>query len=92
MRRFHCRRTSIAMFILIIVLAFTISWNATAQKNLSSISGKVINEEGKPVAGIKLAIKPVKIGFLRGEIPALKPFLSWRRVVTDTEGRFSFLN
>ncbi len=92
MKRLHSRQPSITMLLVILVLTFTISWNATAEKNLSSISGKVINEEGKPVAGIKLAIKPVKIGFLRGEIPALKPFLSWRRVVTDTEGRFSFLN
>ncbi len=91
MTRLHFRQSSIVMVIVIIALTFATSWNATAEKNLSSISGKVIDENGKPVAGIKLAIKPVKVDF-RGDMPASKPFLSWRRVVTDTEGRFSFLN
>ncbi len=91
MRRLHFRQSSIAMFIVFIALTFTISWNATSQKTMSSLSGQVIDAEGKPVAGIKLAIKPVKVG-TRGETPARKPFLSWLRSVTDTEGRFSFLN
>lgn len=91
MKRLHSRQSSITLLLVILVLTFAISWNATAQKNLSSISGKVIDENGKPVVGIKLAIKPVKVDF-RGDMPARKPFLSWRRVVTGTEGRFSFLN
>ncbi|MDE0484219.1 MAG: lectin-like protein [Candidatus Poribacteria bacterium] len=91
MKRLHSRQSSITMLLVILVLSFMISWNATAQKNLSSISGKVIDENGKPVVGIKLAIKPVKVDF-RGDMPARKPFLFWLRSVTDTEGRFSFLN
>jgi len=91
MKRLHSRQSSIILLLVIFLLTFAISWNATAQKTLSSISGKVIDENGKPVVGIKLAIKPVKVDF-RGDMPASKPFLSWRRVVTDTEGRFSFLN
>ena len=74
MKRLHSRQSSITLLLVILVLTFAISWNATGQKTLSSISGKVIDENGEPVVGIKLAIKPVKVGFLRGEIPALKPF------------------
>lgn len=91
MKRLHSRQSSITLLLVILVLTFAISWNATAQKTLSSISGKVIDENGEPVVGIKLAIKPVKVGF-RGDMPARTPFLSWLRSVTDVEGRFSFLN
>ncbi len=91
MTRLHFKEFLILMFVVMIVLTFAISWHATAQETMSSISGKVIDENGKPVVGLKLAIKPVKVDF-RGDMPARKPFLSWLRSVTDTEGRFSFLN
>jgi hypothetical protein len=91
MTRLHFKESLILMFVVMIVLIFAVSWDATALETMSSISGKVIDENGKPVVGIKLAIKPVKLG-TRGETPARKPFLSWLRSVTDTEGRFSFLN
>ncbi len=91
MTRLHFRESLILMFVVMIVLIFTISWDTMAQETMSSISGKVIDEKGEPVAGIKLAIKPVKLG-THGETPARKPFLSWLRSMTDAEGRFSFLN
>ncbi len=91
MIRLHFRQSSIAMLVVVFVLSLTVSWNATAQETMSSLSGKVIDEEGKPVSGLKLAIKPVKVS-TQIVMQARKPFLSWLRSVTDTEGRFSFLN
>ncbi len=91
MKRLHSRQSSITMLLVILVLTIAISWNSTAQKTLSSISGRVIDENGNPVVGKKLAIKPVTTG-MRGEMAARTPFLSWLRSVTDTEGRFTFLN
>ena len=91
MIRLHFRQSSIAMLVVVFVLSLTVSWNATAQETMSSLSGKVIDEEGKPVSGLKLAIKPVK--FERGrDTKQSAPFASWVKVVTDTEGHFFFRN
>ena len=91
MTRLHLKKSVISMFVVMIVLIFAISWNAAAQKTMSNLSGKVIDENGKPVVGLKLAIKPVKINW-HGDMLPRTPFLSWLRSVTDTEGRFSFRN
>ena len=41
-----------AFFMLVVmVLSFLISWDATAQKTMSSLSGRVVDAEGEPVAG-----------------------------------------
>ncbi len=91
MTRLHFRQSSIAMFVVILVFSFLLTWNATAQKTLSSISGKVIDAEGEPVADLKLAIKPVKInrGYEEGPLALIA---SWPRTVTDKEGHFSITN
>lgn len=94
MRRLHSlhfRQSSIAFLVVILVLTFTISLNVTAQKTLSSLSGRVIDADGKPVAGLKLAVKPVKINRGYEEGP-LAPISSWPTVVTDKKGAFSITN
>ncbi len=91
MVRLHFRQSSIVMLVVIIALIFTISWNVTAQKTMSSISGRVIDAEGKPVAGLKLAIKPVEIRRGR-EQGTLAPISSWPSAVTDKKGFFSITN
>ena len=85
------RKSYIAIIAITLLLVFTTTWNSVAQETLSSISGRVVDATGKPVTGLKLAIKPVK--FERGrDTKQSAPFASWVRVVTDTEGRFSFRN
>ena len=91
MTRLHLKKSLILMFVVMIVFTFVTSWNASTEKNLSSLSGRVVDAQGKPVAGLKLAIKPVKFDLRRDTIPRT-PFTSWLRSVTDAEGRFSFRN
>ena len=91
MTRLHFRQSSIALLVVILVLTFTISWNVTAQKTLSSLSGRVIDADSKRVAGLKLAVKPVKINRGYEEGP-LAPISSWPSAVTDKEGGFSITN
>lgn len=79
------------IFVLVIGFTLSFSWSVDAQDNLSSVSGRVVDAEGKPVTELNLAIKPVK--FERGmETIQRIPFESWDGVVTDTEGKFSFKN
>ena len=91
MTHLHVQRSSIAMLVVILILTLTISWDASTKKNFSSLSGRVVDAKGKPVAGLKLAIKPVKIkrGYEEGP---LAPISSWPRAVTDKEGDFSITN
>ena len=91
MTRLHFRQSLLALLVVILVLTFTISWNVTAQKTLSSLSGRVIDADGKPVVGLKLGVKPVKI--IRGnEEGPLAPISSWPIAVTDKKGAFSITN
>ena len=45
----------------IVALTLVFSWNSIAQEGKSSLSGRVIDTDGKPVVGLTLAIKPVEI-------------------------------
>ncbi len=74
-----------------VALTLLFSWNSVAQEGKSSLSGRVVDIKGKPVAGLELAIKPVEIKEPRDMVPRT-PFSDWLRVVTDKEGRFSFRN
>ncbi len=88
LRKFHT-----AIIAITLLLMFTTIWESAAQKTLSSLSGRVIDADGKPVAGLKLAIKPVKFSIgINRDLKQRTPFSSWLRVVTDTEGRFAFHN
>ena len=91
MRYSHFRRFHVTILVGIAVLTLVFSSDGIAQEGKSSLSGRVINTDGKPVAGLELAIKPVEIKEPRDMVPRT-PFSDWLRVVTDKEGRFSFLN
>ncbi len=91
MKYAHFRKFHLAMLVGIVSLTLLFSWDSIAQKGKSSLSGRVIDTKGKPVAGLELAIKPVEIKEPRDMVPRT-PFSDWSRVVTDKEGRFSFPN
>ena len=93
MARSHFRISQFTIIAITFLFSFTITWQGTAEKTLSSLSGRVVDAEGKPVAGLKLAIKPVKFSIgINRDLKQGTPFPSWLRVVTDTEGHFSFHN
>ena len=93
MTRSHSIRFHIVILVGIAVFTLASSWDGIAQVGKSSLSGRVIDTDGKPVVGLELAIKPVEIktGLLREIVPRT-PFLSWLRAVTDEKGHFSFRN
>ena len=76
---------------IIVILTFAFISDNNAQKSLSSLSGRVIDADGKPGAGLKLAIKPVKInrGYEEGPLASIS---SWPSAVTDKKGVFSITN
>ena len=89
MTRPYSSRFHVVILVGIIALTFASSWDSVAQNGKSSLSGRVVDPDGKPVAGLELAIKPVEIKEPRDMVPRT-PFSSWLRVVTDEDGRFSF--
>ncbi len=74
---------------LLSVLNFTLQSNA--QNSTTKFSGRVVNEHGQPVPDIHIAIKPVQIGE-HVELKQRIHFLIWPRVVTGSDGSFSFKN
>ncbi len=91
MRLSHFSRSYIVIFVGIIALTLSLSWSGVAQVGKSSLSGRVVDPDGNPVAGLELGIKPVEIKKPRDIVPRT-PFASWSRVVTDKEGGFAFRN
>ena len=91
MRYSRFRRFYVGVLIGIVALTLVLSTGGNAQENKSSVSGRVVDMDGKPVTGLELAIKPVEMMEPRDMVPRI-PFASWSRVVTDKEGRFSFRN
>ena len=87
----HFKRFRVGVFVGIAVLTLLFSGDSIAQADKSSLSGRVVDTNGKPVAGLELAIKPVEIKKPRDMVPRT-PFSSWLRAVTDKEGYFSFPN
>ena len=85
------KRLRLAILLSGVLLTLVFSGNSLAQERKASLSGRVVDTKGKPVAGLELAIKPVKIKEPRGLVPRT-PFASWLRVVTDKQGHFSFPN
>ena len=75
----------------IVALTPLFSWNSIAQEGKSSLSGRVVDTDGKPVPSLGLAVKPVEINMGK-EIGSLAPLASWPRALTDAEGRFSIAN
>ena len=63
------------------------------QKGMASLSGKVVDEDGNAVSGLQLAIKPVEFSLsLNTDAMPRESFSSWKRVVTNRQGDFSFPN
>ena len=91
MRYSHFRRFRVVVLVSIVALTLLFSSDGIAQEGKSSLSGRVVDTKGKPVAGLELGIKPVEITKPRDIVPRT-PFASWSRVITDKEGRFSFHN
>ena len=91
MRLLHFSMSYIAILVGIIVLTLAVSGNGIAQNGKSSLSGRVVDTDGKPVAGLELVIKPVEIT-MGQEIGGLAPLASWQQGVTDADGRFSIAN
>lgn len=91
MRLSHFSMYYIAVLAGIVALTLMFSLGSIAQNGKSSLSGRVVDPDGKPVAGLELAIKPVEIKAPRDLVPRT-PFSSWSRVVTDNAGRFFFPN
>ena len=77
--------------IAIVALALLFSVDTIAAEGQSSLSGRVVDTDGNPVAGLTLAVKPVEIK-MGQEIGPLAPLASWPRGVTDADGRFSITN
>lgn len=77
--------------IAIVALTLLFSVDTIAEEGQSSLSGRVVDTDGNPVAGLSLAVKPVEIK-MGEEIGPLAPLASWPRGVTDADGRFSITN
>lgn len=86
------KRLPLAILLGGVLLTFVFSRNSVAQEGKASLSGRVIDIKGKPVAGLELAIKPVEILKETRDIVPRTPFASWLRAITDKQGRFSFRN
>ena len=80
---------TIILATLVSVLSFTLQSNA--QNSITKFSGRVVNEHGQPVPDIHIAIKPVQIGE-HVELKQRIHFLIWPRIVTDSDGKFTFNN
>ena len=84
-------RFYIAIFVGVVMLSLVAPWVGVAQNGKSSLSGRVVDRDGNPVARLGLAVKPVKINMGQEKGP-LAPLESWPRAITDAEGRFSISN
>ena len=91
MRLSHFSRSYVAILIGIIALTLAVSWNGITQEGKSSLSGRVVDSDGNPVASLGLAVKPVEIK-MGQEVGPLAPLESWQRAITDEAGRFSISN
>ncbi|MCY4404006.1 MAG: sigma-70 family RNA polymerase sigma factor [Candidatus Poribacteria bacterium] len=60
------------------------------QKGSASLSGIVVDTDGKAVQDLDLTIKPMKINE-NGSMVELTPVSSWKNFITDNKGRFSFI-
>ena len=87
----HFSRSYIAMFVGIIAFTLLFPSDGMAQEGKSSLSGRVVDTDGNPVAKLNLAVKPVEIS-MGEEIGQLAPLASWSRGVTDADGRFAITN
>ncbi len=91
MNQFHGRESLITILVISLSLILASTTIINAQNNSSSISGRVIDKDGKPIPNLKLAVKPVKISGGM-EMGVLSPVSSWSTAVTDKDGQFRMDN
>ena len=80
-----CFKLSLISLTVIVALLFGISLHSVAQEPTSTLSGRVVDVHGKPIAGLPIAIQPVEAtedGEQRG-------YLSFLESQTDDAGYFS---
>lgn len=77
--------------IAIVALTLLFSVDTLAEEGQSSLSGRVVDTDGNPVARLTLAVKPVEMNMGQEKGP-LAPLESWPRAITDADGRFSISN
>ena len=61
MTRPHSSRFRVPILVSIVALTLLSSWNGIAQNGKSSLSGRVVDTDGNPVARLGLAVKPVEM-------------------------------
>lgn len=83
--------TNFLIVFIIVILTFGIISENSAENVLSSISGRVLDENGHGVPDLMLAIKPVKFG-QHISLEERTPFPIWLRTLTDNEGNFTIKN
>lgn len=91
MARFKIRISNVVIIFLIIFLTFVIISDNNAENILSSISGRVLDENGQGVPDLLIAIKPVKFG-PHISLKQRTPFPIWLRTLTDMDGNFTIKN
>ena len=91
MRLLHFSIPYVATLAGLVALTLLFSADGITQEGKSSLSGRVVDTDGNPVASLSLAVKPVEIN-MGQEKGALAPLASWPRGVTDADGRFSITN
>lgn len=63
------------------------------QKGTVSLAGQVVDEDSNAVPGLQLTIKPIEFSLNPNtDVMSRTPFTSWKRVVTNKQGSFSFPN
>lgn len=91
MRLLHFSIPYVAILAGLVALTLLFSADGIAQEGKSSLSGRVVDTDGNPIASLSLAVKPVEIS-IGQEKGALAPLASWPRGITDADGRFSITN
>ncbi|MCE2401665.1 hypothetical protein J4G08_12380 [Candidatus Poribacteria bacterium] len=56
MTRFHLTNPSFIFLTIFVVLIFVVPYSIVAQESLSSLSGRVVNSKGEPIAGVTLSL------------------------------------
>ena len=91
MERSESRIQVFTLLIVVVTLFIGLSLHSVAQKQTSTLSGRVVDVEGNPVAESPIFVSPVEM-FGRGPFrPRFLPhgYFDLRRALTNFDGRFS---
>lgn len=91
MSKVTINNSTLLMTVIQLIIILTCCVHSNAQEETAKLSGRVVDANGKPVAEIEVAIKPILVN--RGwEQGPREPFSSWAIAVTDKDGGFSLSN